>query len=106
MSKVLEVRSVTVTEPVCKSISVGDKKYNLFDEFDEADGGVIIKIMDNDMVKQEYQEEGWNTEGAFFTLSEDEPVDIDDVACKLILRDSQGGYDYTLDCFGNELYEG
>ena len=106
MSKVLEVRTVTVTEPVCKSISVGDKKYNLFDEFDEADGGVIIKIMDNDMVKQEYQEEGWNTEGAFFTLSEDEPVDIDDVACKLILRDSQGGYDYTLDCFGNELYEG
>ena len=106
MSKVLEVRTVTVTEPVCKSSSVGDKKYNRFDEFDEADGGVIIKIMDNDMVKQEYQEEGWNTEGAFFTLSEDEPVDIDDVACKLILRDSQGGYDYTLDCFGNELYEG
>ena len=105
MSKVLEVRSVTVTEPICKSISVGNKKYNLFDEFDEADGGVIVKIMNNDMVKQEYQEEGWNTEGAFFTLSEDEPVDIDDVACKLILRDSQGGYDYTLDCFGNELYE-
>lgn len=105
MSKVLEVRSVTVTEPVCKSISVGDKKYNLFDEFDEADGGVIIKIMDNDMIKHEYQEEDWNTEGAFFTLSEDEPVDIDDVACKLILRDSQGGYDYMLDCFGNELYE-
>ena len=106
MSKVLEVRSVTVTEPICKSISVGDKKYHLFDEFDEADGGIIIKIMNNDLIKQEYQDEGWNTQEAFLTLSEDKPVDIDDVACKLILRDSQGGYDYTLDCFGNELYEG
>ena len=87
-----------------ESISIGDLKFSLHDDFDYADGGIITKILDNDMIRKEYEEGDWDVNEAFFSM-EDEPVAFENVACKLELRDSQGGYTYYFDVNGNELYE-
>ena len=87
-----------------ESISIGDLKFSLHDDFDYADGGIITKILDNDMIRKEYEEGDWDVNEAFFSM-EDEPVAFENVACKLDIRDSQGGYTYHFDVNGNELYE-
>ena len=87
-----------------ESISIGDLKFSLHDDFNYADGGIITKILDNDMIRKEYEEGDWDVNEAFFSM-EDEPVAFENVACKLELRDSQGGYTYHFDVNGNELYE-
>lgn len=88
-----------------ESIAIGDLKFGMHDEFEYADGGIIIGLYDNDMIKEEYEEEGYPLEGAFCISDTDEEISIDKVACKLDIRDSQGGYVYYFDNDGNELYE-
>ena len=87
-----------------ESITIGNEKFSLHDDFDYADGGIITKILGNDMIRKEYEEGDWDVNEAFFSM-EDEPVAFENVACKLELRDSQGGYTYHFDVNGNELYE-
>ena len=87
-----------------ESITIGDQKFSLHDEFDYADGGIIIKLYDNEMIRKEYEEGDWDVNESFFNM-EDEAVAFEDVACKLDIRDSQGGYVYHFDVNGNELYE-
>ena len=87
-----------------ESISIGDLKFSMHDEFEYADGGIIVKLYDNDMIRKEYEDGDWDVNEAFFNM-EDEPVAFENVACKLDIRDSQGGYTYHFDVNGNELYE-
>ena len=103
--KVQEVKVVKSSEERIESISIGDMKFSLHDEFDYADGGIIIGLYDNKMIKEQYEDEGWDLDNAFFSMEDDNAVPFEDVACKLDIRDSQGGYKYHFDCFGNELYE-
>ena len=87
-----------------ESISIGDLKFSMHDEFDFADGGIIVGLYDNDMIRKEYEEGDWDVNDAFFNM-DDENVPFENVACKLDIRDSQGGYVYHFDVNGNELYE-
>ena len=87
-----------------ESISIGDLKFRMHDEFDYADGGIIIGLYDNDMIRKEYEEGDWNLDESFFSM-DDKNVPFENVACKLDIRDSQGGYSYHFDVNGNELYE-
>ena len=87
-----------------ESISIGDLKFRMHDEFDYADGGIIIGLYDNDMIRKEYEEGDWNVDESFFSM-DDKNVPFENVACKLDIRDSQGGYSYYFDVNGNELYE-
>lgn len=88
-----------------ESITIGDLKFRMHDEFDYADGGIIIGIKDNDMIRKEYEEGDWDVNESFFSMEDDKAVPFENVACKLELRDSQGGYTYHFDVNGNELYE-
>ena len=88
-----------------ESITIGDQKFSLHDEFDYADGGIIVALYDNDMIREEYVDEGWDLDNSFFSMEDDKAVPFENVACKLELRDSQGGYVYHFDVNGNELYE-
>jgi hypothetical protein len=88
-----------------ESISVGDLKFSMHDEFEYADGGIIIGLYDNDMIRKEYEEGDWDVNEAFFSLEDDENVPFDKVACKLDIREGDGGYVYYFDNDGNELYE-
>ena len=87
-----------------ESISIGDLKFRLHDEFEYADGGIVIGLYDNDMIRKEYEEGDWNLDESFFSM-DDKNVPFENVACKLDIRDSQGGYSYYFDVNGNELYE-
>ena len=88
-----------------ESISIGDLKFRMHDEFEYADGGIIIGLYDNDMIRKEYEEGDWNVDESFFSIEDDKNVPFENVACKLDIRDSQGGYSYHFDVNGNELYE-
>lgn len=87
-----------------ESISIGDLKFRMHDEFEYADGGIVIGLYDNDMIRKEYEEGDWNLDESFFSM-DDKNVPFENVACKLDIRDSQGGYSYYFDVNGNELYE-
>jgi len=103
--KVQEVKVVKSSEERIESISIGDQKFSLHDEFDYADGGIIIGLYDNDMIRKEFEGYEDEMDEAFFSMEDDKAVPFEYVACKLDIRDSQGGYVYYFDCFGNELYE-
>lgn len=87
-----------------ESISVGDLKFSMHDEFEYADGGIIIGLYDNDMIRKEYEEGDWNVDESFFSM-DDKNVPFETVACKLDIREGDGGYVYYFDVNGNELYE-
>lgn len=89
-----------------ESISIGDLKFSMHDEFEFADGGTIVGLCDNGMIRKEYEDEGWDLDGAFVSMEDDETVPFDRVACKLDIREGGGGYTYLFDIDGNELYEG
>jgi len=87
-----------------ESISIGDLKFSMHDEFEYADGGIIIGLYDNDMIRKEYEEGDWNVDESFFSM-DDKNVPFETVACKLDIREGDGGYVYYFDVNGNELYE-
>ena len=88
-----------------ESISIGDLKFSMHDEFEYADGGIIIGLYDNDMIRKEYEEGDWNVDDSFFSMEDDKNVPFENVACKLDIREGDGGYVYYFDVNGNELYE-
>ena len=88
-----------------ESVKIGDLKFSIHDEFEYADGGTIVGIEDNSGIRKYYEDEGFPLEGAFFNFDTDEEVSIDNVACKLDIREGDGGDVYYFDNEGNDLYE-
>jgi len=62
------------------------KKYNLLDEYDECDGGIIIGIDDREELNKVF-----NDDDIFYDEDNNE-VSYKDVVVELILKDSEGGY--------------
>ena len=48
-----------------ESITIGDEKFSLHDDFNYADGGIIIEILDREMIRKEYEEGDWDVNESF-----------------------------------------
>ena len=96
-------------EVIEKVIFDKDNFYKLFDDYLECDGGIIVKIYDRDMIKNDYIEMGFSEKEMLFYydkgFGEFVDKDINDVVCKLDIRDSSGGYSIFYDENGNYLIE-
>ena len=83
-----------------KVIFNNGKEYNLLDEYDECDGGIIISIKD-----REELDEVFDNDDIFYDEDNNE-VSYKDVVCELVLRDSSGGYSVYYNEDGVMLNEG
>lgn len=100
-------RSVkNVIDKVIFDLDGNDNYYKLLDNYLECDGGVIVKIYDRDMVKKDYSEMGFSESEMIFENEVGDVVGIDDLVCKLDVRDSQGAYSVFYDENKNYLIEG
>tara|TARA_R110000850_G_scaffold142850_1_gene265082 strand:+ start:66 stop:371 length:306 start_codon:yes stop_codon:yes gene_type:complete len=79
--------------------------YELLDEYLECDGGVIVKIKDRDMIKKDYIEMGFEENEMIFENEEGDVVGINDVVCKLDIKEGDGGYSVFYDENKNYLIE-
>jgi len=61
-------------------------RYNLLDEYDECDGGIIISIDDREELDKVF-----NDDDIFYDEDNNE-VSYKDVVVELVLKDSSGGY--------------
>jgi hypothetical protein len=82
-----------------------DNFYKLLEDYLECDGGIIVKISDRDMIKNDYIEMGFEEEEMMFENEEGDVVGINDVVCKLDIRDRSGGYSVFYDENKNYLVE-
>jgi hypothetical protein len=96
---------ISKKEVIEKVIFDKDNFYKLFDDYLECDGGIIVKISDRDMIKNDYIEMGFEEEEMMFENEEGDVVGINDVVCKLDIRDRSGGYSVFYDENGNYLIE-
>ena len=87
-----------------KVIFNNGKSFTLLDDYNYDDGGVIIKISDRDSIKKGYAKMGFTEDQMIFD-KDGEDVGIDEVFCKLDLRDSSGGYSIFYDEDMNYLIE-
>ena len=87
-----------------KVIFNNGESFTLLDGYNFDDGGVIIKISDNETIKKDYIEMGFTEDQMIFD-KDGEDVGIDEVFCKLDLRDSSGGYGAFYDKDMNYLME-
>ncbi len=87
-----------------KVIFNNGESFTLLDDYNFDDGGVIIKISDNKTIKKDYIEMGFTEDQMIFD-KDGEDVGIDEVFCKLDLRDSSGGYGAFYDKDMNYLME-
>lgn len=83
-----------------KVIFNNGKEYNLLDEYDECDGGIIVSIDD-----REELDEVFDNDDIFYDEDNNE-VSYKDVVCELVLRDSSGGYSVYYNEDGVMLNEG
>ena len=88
-----------------KVIFDNDNDYNLLEDYNECDGGVIIKISDRDMIKNDYIEMGFEENEMIFENEEGDVVGINDVVCKLDIKEGDGGYSVFYDENKNYLIE-
>ena len=79
--------------------------YELLDDYLECDGGVIVKIKDRDMIKKDYIEMGFEENEMIFENEEGDVVGINDVVCKLDIKEGDGGYSVFYDENKNYLIE-
>ena len=93
-------------EKVIFDLDGKDNYYKLLDDYLECDGGIIVKIYDRDMIKNDYSEMGFSEKEMIFENEVGDVVGINDVVCKLDVRDSQGGYSVFYDEDKNYLIEG
>ncbi len=93
-------------EKVIFDLDGKDNYYKLLDDYLECDGGIIVKIYDRDMVKKDYSEMGFSEKEMIFENEVGDVVGIDDLVCKLDVRDSQGAYSVFYDEDKNYLIEG
>jgi hypothetical protein len=82
-----------------------DNKYVLLEDYDECDGGIIVKISDRDIIKNDYIEMGFEENEMMFENEEGDEVGINDVVCRLDIRDRSGGYSVFYDENKNYLIE-
>ena len=82
-----------------------DNFYNLLEDYNECDGGIIVKISDRNIIKEDYIEMGFSEEEMIFENEKGDVVGINDVVCKLDIRDSSGGYSVFYDENKNYLIE-
>ena len=82
-----------------------DNFYKLLEDYLECDGGIIVKISDRDMIKNDYIEMGFEENEMMFENEVGDEVGINDVVCKLDIRDSSGGYCVFYDENKNYLNE-
>ena len=86
-----------------------DNFYNLLEDYLECDGGVIVKISDRDMIKNDYIEMGFEEKDMLFYIDKGNDVyedkNINDVVCKLDIKDSSGMYSVFYDENMNYLIE-
>ena len=82
-----------------------DNFYNLLEDYLECDGGVIIKISDRDMIKNDYIEMGFGEDEMLFSDEDGNDKNINDVVCKLDIKEGDGGYSVFYDENKNYLIE-
>ena len=71
-----------------KVVFENGKEYRLFDEYDDANGGTIIKILDKEGLKKYF-----NDNDVFYDKFDNE-VKFDRVVCSLWIKDDNGvGYE-------------
>jgi hypothetical protein len=75
-------------------------KYNLLDEYDECDGGIIISIDDREELDKVF-----NDDDVFYDMENNE-VSYKDVVCELVIKDSSGGYGVYYNENGEMLIDG
>ena len=92
-------------EVIEKVIFDKDNFYNLLEDYNECDGGIIVKISDRNIIKEDYIEMGFSEEEMLFENEVGDVVGINDVVCKLDIRDRSGGYSVFYDENGNYLIE-
>ena len=88
-----------------KVIFDNDNDYNLLEDYNECDGGVIIKISDRDMIKNDYIEMGFGEDEMLFSDEDGNDKNINDVVCKLDIKEGDGGYSVFYDENKNYLIE-
>ena len=76
------------------------KRYNLLDEYDECDGGIIIGIDDREELDKVFDNDD------IFYDEDNNEVSYKDVVVELVLRDSRGGYSVYYNEDGVMLNEG
>ena len=76
------------------------KKYNLLDEYDECDGGIIVSIDDREELDKVFDNDD------IFYDEDNNEVSYKDVVCELVLKDSSGGYSVYYNEDGVMLNEG
>ncbi|MCH1613090.1 MAG: hypothetical protein L7S72_07325 [Flavobacteriales bacterium] len=88
-----------------KVIFSNGKSIELLEDYNDNDGGVVVGIYDNKSVKKDYTDMGFTEKEMMFENDNEEEVGIDEVFCKLDLKDSSGGYSVFYDKDMNELLE-
>ena len=88
-----------------KVIFDNDNDYNLLEDYNECDGGVIIKISDRDMIQNDYIEIGFGEDEMLFCDEDGNDKNINDVVCKLDIKEGSGGYSVFYDENKNYLIE-
>ena len=82
------------------------ESFKLLDDYNYDDGGVIIKISDNETVKKCYDYMGFSEEQMIFEdYTTKEEVGISNVFCKLDIKEGDGGYSVFYDKDMNYLME-
>ena len=79
--------------------------YELLDDYLECDGGVIVRISDRDMIKNDYIEMGFGEDEMLFSDEDGNDKNINDVVCKLDIKEGDGGYCVFYDENKNYLIE-
>jgi hypothetical protein len=87
-----------------KAIFSNGESFKLLEDHNYDDGGVIIKISDNETVKKDYLEMGFTEDQMIFD-KDGKDVGIEEVFCKLDLKDSGGVYGVFYDKDMNYLME-
>ena len=102
---IFERSKKSVIDKVIFDLDGKDNYYKLLDDYLECDGGIIVKIYDRDMIKKDYSEMGFSESEMIFENEKGDVVGINDVVCKLDIRDSQGAYSVFYDENKNYLVE-
>ena len=76
------------------------KRYNLLDEYDECDGGIIVSIDDREELDKVFDNDD------IFYDEDNNECSYKDVVCELVIKDSSGGYSVYYNENGMMLIDG